>query len=405
MGCTFKGRPICKILSVAIVTAVAVLLSAGISLAASAKLQWDANTESTLKGYKIYYKTGTSGPPYNGSGASQGSSPITVSLKNLADAAHPEFSLTNLNDGKTYYFSVTAYSDTAESGYSSEVALQAGTLSGSVIDNADAGFSTVGTWTTSSSYPGYYGDNYRYAAAGAGSKKATWTFQAGSPGQYSIAAQWAASATGRSTQAPYTIYNNGAKVKTVLANQQINGGHFNELGTYQLNTGSVKVVLSNDVPSQHVCADAVQLAYVGGSSSSSACTLDSRFDGSSLYNNIAYYTDRGYTLTSVPSEYVGMDLIKTPNADRNLTTASGYLTFGLNSSATVYVAFDSRATSLPNWMSGFSDTGKKIYTSLSTQPYLKVYSRSYSGGACVSLGANRASGFAGGTVSNYIVFY
>jgi hypothetical protein len=135
------------------------------------------------------------------------------------------------------------------------------------------------------------------------------------------------------------------------------------------------------------------------------CSLDSRFQEKTLRSGIEYYTDRTYTLTSVPSEYVGMDLIETPNDDRNLTTANGYLTFELTDAATVYVAYDSRATSLPVWMSGFTNTGDRIYTSLDTQPYLKVYSRSYSAGDCVNLGANKATGFSGNTVSNYIVFY
>ena len=56
-------------------------------------------------------------------------------------------------------------------------------------------------------------------------------------------------------------------------------------------------------------------------------------------------------------------------------------------------------------MSGFSNTGDRIYTSLIPQPYLEVYSRPYYAGDCVNLGANKAPGFSGDTVSNYIVFY
>jgi hypothetical protein len=136
----------------------------------------------------------------------------------------------------------------------------------------------------------------------------------------------------------------------------------------------------------------------------STCSLDAKFQETTLNNGIKYYTDRAYTLTSVPSEYVGMDLIQTPNDDRNLKTTNSYLTFELIDAATVYVAYDSRATSLPSWMSGFSNTGDRIYTSLDTQPYLKVYSKSYSAGACVNLGANKAAGFSG-SGSNYMVFY
>ena len=133
------------------------------------------------------------------------------------------------------------------------------------------------------------------------------------------------------------------------------------------------------------------------------CDLNSKFQEALLTNNMTYYTDRSYRLTSVPSKYVGMEMIKTPNDDRNRTNASDYLTFEMPYDGTVYVAFDSRATSIPNWMSGFSYTGDRIYTSLSAQPYLKVYSKTYSSGACVNLGANKAPGFSGNTVSNYIV--
>jgi hypothetical protein len=147
------------------------------------------------------------------------------------------------------------------------------------------------------------------------------------------------------------------------------------------------------------------IVFYGTGSGPPTCTLDSSFQETTLSNGIEYYTDRTYTMTSVPGSYVGMDMIKTPNDDRNLTTASDYLTFELSSDAIVYVAYDSRATSLPNWMSGFSNTGDRIYTSLSSQPYLEVYSKAYYDGDCVKLGANKAPGFSGDTVSNYIVFY
>ncbi len=52
-----------------------------------------------------------------------------------------------------------------------------------------------------------------------------------------------------------------------------------------------------------------------------------------------------------------MNAILTPNDDRHLTAAGNYLTFEMPSDGMVYVAFDSRATSLPNWMAGFVDTG------------------------------------------------
>ena len=133
--------------------------------------------------------------------------------------------------------------------------------------------------------------------------------------------------------------------------------------------------------------------------------LDSRFVETTLTGGIEYYTDRSYQLTGVPSSYDNMDAIITPNDDRNRTDASGYLTFAMPYTGTVYVAYDSRATSLPNWMNGFIDTGDVLKTSLSSQPSFKIYGRSYAKGAIVNFGGNKAAGFAGGTVSNYLVFY
>ncbi|BBO77631.1 hypothetical protein DSCW_50480 [Desulfosarcina widdelii] len=140
-------------------------------------------------------------------------------------------------------------------------------------------------------------------------------------------------------------------------------------------------------------------------SSTSSGVLSSKFVETTLTSGIEYYTDRSYQLTDVPSSYDGMEAIITPNDDRNSTDASGYLTFTMPYDGTVYVAYDSRATSLPNWMSDFVDTGDVIKTSLSTQPSLKIYCCNYSKGEIVNLGGNKAAGFSGDTVSNYLVFY
>jgi hypothetical protein len=85
-------------------------------------LGWDANTEPDLAGYKVYYKTGSSGEPYNGTGADQGPSPRTLSVGSLGDPNNPAYTLTGLDDNETYYFVVTASNDEGfESDYSNEV--------------------------------------------------------------------------------------------------------------------------------------------------------------------------------------------------------------------------------------------------------------------------------------------
>jgi hypothetical protein len=87
------------------------------SYALDITLQWDANEEPDLAGYNVYYKPGSSGPPYNGTGATEGDSPINVG--NVTQT-----SLSGLTDGVTYFIAITAYDDeipSRESDYSNEI--------------------------------------------------------------------------------------------------------------------------------------------------------------------------------------------------------------------------------------------------------------------------------------------
>jgi len=91
------------------------------SWASAATLRWDANSESDLAGYILYYKTGVSGAPYDGSGLTQGNSGVQLPVENLLNPLEPEFTLSGFEPGQTYYFTVTAYDRAGnESGYSNE---------------------------------------------------------------------------------------------------------------------------------------------------------------------------------------------------------------------------------------------------------------------------------------------
>ena len=111
-------------------------------------LAWDANMELDLVGYKVYYRTGSSGPPYDGTDADQDSSPITVPIEDLDDPDNPEYILTGLDDYEDYFFVVTAYDDEGlESYYSNAVSTDdvagvggdLGIYSGSGSTSSDSG--------------------------------------------------------------------------------------------------------------------------------------------------------------------------------------------------------------------------------------------------------------------------
>lgn len=115
--------------------------------------------------------------------------------------------------------------------------------------------------------------------------------------------------------------------------------------------------------------------------------------------NAVYYTDRTYQITSVPSTLTGATLIKTACNDKINKTES--LRFTLSSSATVYVAYDSRATAIPSWLSSWTKTTTVIPVTDKGANTLEVYSKTFTAGT-VSIGANAASP-AAGVSCQYIV--
>ena len=102
----------------------------------------------------------------------------------------------------------------------------------------------------------------------------------------------------------------------------------------------------------------------------------------------------------------GRTLIQTSNDDRLDATASGYLTFTNPNDSWVYVLYDSRSVSIPSWLNGWElRSDIQITTSLSSQPYLKVYRKQFAAGQCVDLGGNYGPGSSTENRSNYVVVY
>lgn len=76
--------------------------------------EWIANTE-IVTGYRLYYNVGVdSSPPYQGTGITEGNSPISIGNAT-------SFTATGLLDYETYHFALTAYNGAQESGYTAIV--------------------------------------------------------------------------------------------------------------------------------------------------------------------------------------------------------------------------------------------------------------------------------------------
>jgi chitodextrinase len=114
-----------------------------------------------------------------------------------------------------------------------------------------------------------------------------------------------------------------------------------------------------------------------------------------------YYVDRNYTITDIPAEYEGLLWIKTANDDK-YNTSEEFLTFTVNQDVTAYIAYDHRATSLPEWITTYyAGTGAEIAVSDVEASPLHVWSRDFPAGDVV-MGGNMATG-ASGAYSMYAV--
>ncbi|OPY79365.1 MAG: Fibronectin type III domain protein [Syntrophorhabdus sp. PtaU1.Bin153] len=123
-----------------------IMFFAGAGNTADVTLAWNANTESTLAGYRIYY------------GTVSGNYTSNIDVGNVTT-----FTVTGLNDGVTYYFAATAY-DTSriESAYSNEVVKASTTTdtgSGSTTTDTGSGSTTTDTVASGSVLYAYFGSS------------------------------------------------------------------------------------------------------------------------------------------------------------------------------------------------------------------------------------------------------
>jgi len=145
--------------------------------------------------------------------------------------------------------------------------VSAATLSPIIIDSnagnndpAKARIEVSTNWTSASSTAGYYGTGYYYASTAPVSDGANFWFYLPTAATRTVDAWWTTGAN-RSTTANFVSFDAaGTKLGTAYANQQLNGGKWNTLGTYNFSAGWNKVVLSRWTTEGYVViADAVRV--------------------------------------------------------------------------------------------------------------------------------------------------
>jgi hypothetical protein len=97
------------------------LCFADASFAADVKLGWSANLEPDVKGYGVYFRKGSPGPPFYLFGY--------VTTKELKNPGSPTFTAYGLVKGVRYYFAVSAYETSGkESAISNMICVEVGNV-------------------------------------------------------------------------------------------------------------------------------------------------------------------------------------------------------------------------------------------------------------------------------------
>jgi hypothetical protein len=173
---------------------------------------------------------------------------------------------------------------------------------------------------------------------------------------------------------------------------------FSDPGTYvlRLTADDGNLTSSNDVTITVNPANPSPSPLVSNLSVASGKPYELVVDG--LISGAPLFIDRSYTFTSIPSSLAGASYIKAANDDKNRSDNS-FLSFQVNQGVTVYVAYDHRASSLPNWLRDWNKTGESIST---TDVSFNLFSRDFAASSAITLGGNMAAG-ASGAGSNYFV--
>jgi hypothetical protein len=112
-------------------------------------------------------------------------------------------------------------------------------------------------------------------------------------------------------------------------------------------------------------------------------TTPSNYIWDSIDDGKLLYVDRDYVFMSVTDEFRGLDYLQTANEDK-FSSGDGFISFTVSEPVEVLVGFDSRSSTLPSWLEGWTDLGENVF---STAVPLSLYQKEFPAGT-VQLGGN-----------------
>jgi hypothetical protein len=131
-----------------------------------------------------------------------------------------------------------------------------------IIDNSAA--TVTGTWSTGTSSTDKYGADYRYKSGVAGGPNSLkFTPNISTAGNYQVY-EWHSQGSNRPTDAKHVITYNGGTT-TLNVNQQINGGGWRLLGTFNFaagTAGNIRITDGHADTTKVVMADGIKLVKV-----------------------------------------------------------------------------------------------------------------------------------------------
>jgi subtilisin family serine protease len=134
------------------------------------------------------------------------------------------------------------------------------------LDDGGTGVSQTTGWSVNTTSG--YGKDYRWKAAGTGTRSTTWSFASLLPGQYRVSTTYVASSLNAS-DATYSISSGGQALGTATVDQKVapndrnaSGVNWEDLGTFTVTAGTLSVRLT-DQANGRVIADGMRIQRVG----------------------------------------------------------------------------------------------------------------------------------------------